>query len=59
MSKWGPKRTRLLNKRGVLNRESESFGADFWASGATPMVALGPRLLSVETESTGVLAGWR
>ena len=46
----GPKGTTLLTPRGLLIRESESFGANFRGPKGTVTVPLAPRLISLKTE---------
>ena len=41
----------LLTPKGVLTRDLEIFGVAFRGPMATPMVAFGPWLVSLETES--------
>jgi hypothetical protein len=45
--------TGLLTPRPLLTRDSESFGARFRGAEGTLRVPLGPRLVSLETESRG------
>ena len=51
MTHWGAVDTRLLTQRGMLNRESESFGETLWGSLATVMVAVAAQKLSFELEN--------
>ena len=43
--------TRSLTHRGLLNGESESFGAGVWGAVATMMVAFAPQTLGLEPEN--------
>ena len=52
-----PKPTGLLNGEGLLNRDSESFGARFRGPKPTLVVGSGPRSASLEAESAGAAGG--
>ena len=48
--------TGVLTQRGLLNRETESFGAVSWGPVVTPTFPTGPQTLSLEPESAGRVA---
>jgi hypothetical protein len=52
-----PKATRLLTRLNLFTRESESSWPDFRATGATVMVAFGPRNLTCGIERAGANGG--
>ena len=52
-SVWGAVIKVLLTQRGLLNRESESFGGVFYGPVVNPAFTIGPQMLSLETENAG------
>ena len=48
--------TGVLNPRGLLNRDSESFGPFLWPPVVTPTFPFGPQRLSLEPEKIGQAA---
>jgi hypothetical protein len=57
MTHRGPRGTGPVTPRGVVTRESESFGARFRGARGTFKVALGLRVCSLEIESAVAVAG--
>jgi autotransporter-associated beta strand protein len=53
----GPRGTGPVTPRGVVTRDSESFGPRFRGARGTIKVPLGPQSLSVELESAALAAG--
>ena len=49
---WVPNVTGLLNLRGMLNRESESFSAILWGPVVNMGVTFEPQTVAVETENS-------
>lgn len=57
MTNQGAEGTALLTPRGLLTRDSESFGPRLWGAEGTVGVPVGPWSRSLEIEIAGRLAG--